>query len=175
MWSPTFINFNENLASEFVSHACRNTACGCQCTPDVVFWLKLVSVLGLKNSWSFDKPASQTYAGGKSTSFCCLPTQIRDICFHSMEIHPKFSQMLHGCRLCSSMNCSAMQSPSQWTCSYGTSKGLHIQLNVLVQLWERIFLSTSKGCSKVLKKKFDECCAKKFATLLQTPPYCWFF
>jgi len=41
-------------------------ACGRQPTPDVVCWLKLVSVLGFKKGYSVDKPASQTYVVGKS-------------------------------------------------------------------------------------------------------------
>ena len=59
---------------------------------------------------------------------------------------------LCSCRLCNSFSCSAMQSTPQRTCSSGTSKGLRTQLNVLMWLWEGMYLSISERCSKVLKK-----------------------
>jgi len=59
---------------------------------------------------------------------------------------------LYSCRLCSSISCSAMQSTSQWTCNSGTSKELRTQLNVLMWLWEGIYLSIAERCWKALKK-----------------------
>ena len=56
--SPTRTNFNENLVSEFVSSVCfvEIRAFGLQRTsPDVVFWLKLVSVLGFESSYIVEK------------------------------------------------------------------------------------------------------------------------
>jgi len=53
--SPPFTNFNENLLSNLFHKFAEIRACGCQRTTDVVFWLKLVSVLGFKNSFRVDK------------------------------------------------------------------------------------------------------------------------
>jgi len=64
-------------------------ACGHQRPPDVAFWLKLVSVLGFKNTVVISlKTASQRYVVGKrKKSFCCLLTQIREIWFgHPLKI-----------------------------------------------------------------------------------------
>ena len=51
----------------------------------------------------------------------------------------------YSCRLCSPISGSAMQSTSQWTGNSGTSKGLSAQLNVLMWLWEGIYLSVQLG------------------------------
>ena len=59
-------------------------ACGRQRPPIVVFWLRLVSLLGFKNSYegiSLKNSFTTVCRCKKKKSFCCLPTQIREIWF----------------------------------------------------------------------------------------------
>jgi len=66
--------------------------CALQSTPHVVFWLKLVSVPGFKRVISL-KNSLTTVCSWKKR-FCCLPTQIREIWFHCLDIHSKLTQTL---------------------------------------------------------------------------------
>jgi len=68
-------------------------ACGLQCTADVIFWLKLVSVPGFKNSYIVE---TQLHNGVMlvKKSFYCLTTWIRKVWFHCLDIHSELSQTL---------------------------------------------------------------------------------
>ena len=104
-------------------------ACGRQRPPDVVFWLKLVSVLGLKivillkNSFTTVFSCESICSKGKELLLSADAEQ-RDLVWTFTQTSVK----LHSCRLCSSISYSAMKSISQWTCSSDTSKRLRTQL-----------------------------------------------
>ena len=119
-----------NLFHKFV----EVKACGLQRTPDWSWFrcLVLKIVIVLKNSFTMVR------SWKKQMSICYLPTQIKTISLHGMDIYPKFRQRLHNCRLYISVSCSAMQSISQWICSSGTSKRLRIQ--------SMFWCNCEKGC-----------------------------
>ena len=68
--------------------------CGRQRTPDIVFWLKLVSVHGFKNSYIVEKQLHNAMQLQKEKELLLPATQIGEMWFHCLDIHTKLSQTL---------------------------------------------------------------------------------
>jgi len=83
---------------------------------EVVFWLKLVPVPGFKKSYIIEKQLHNSMKLEKQ-SFCCLPTQIREIWFHCLYIHSKLSQT-------AAVNFAAQSTVQQCNTVYSEPEGM---------------------------------------------------
>ena len=162
--------FSLNLLHKFVEIGIHYR----QRTSDVVFWLKLIAVpyLLFSHSKCWKTIFTQVSRWKRQRVFLCLPHKSERFgsigCTFSQNwVRQTFLNLsLHSCGLCSLTSYSAMQSIFEWTCSTETSKELRTQLNVLLYLWEGIYLS-NKERKEGAQEKFDEHCANQIL-LLQT-------
>ena len=141
--------------------------CGLQRTADVVFWLKLVSVPGFKNSYIVEKQLHNGMMLEKK-SFCCLPTQIREVWFRCLDIHSKLSQTLQ---------LSTLQLNQLFSNAIYFTKNLQLwHLKTASHPVKCVWCNCEKGCIYPSwrdvgrrARKFDKSRANQFLSLLQMP------
>ena len=125
-------------------------ACGHQRLPDVVFLLKYVLELGFKNSHIIEKQHLGFKKSWKNKkSYCCLPTQIREI-----WIGRPLVKLLHSSGLRSSVSCLAMQSIWQWTCSSWHLKRASHQVHTFTSGQNQEFLRQNNLIACGFPRKF---------------------